>query len=95
MTSNTPEWILELEKKIATDFFTSSDFSHDNTCFTEENYIQVINGLGLFGNDMKKYLQSKNLQYDAKITFDEKTRIKVNQNKQGLDHKFVIDLLRK
>jgi hypothetical protein len=54
-----------------------------------------MNGLGLFGKDMKKYLQSKNLQYDAKITFDEKTRIKVNQNKQGLDHKFVIDLLRK
>lgn len=97
MKSSTPEWIKELEEKLETQFISSSDFIHDDTCFTEESYIQVMNGLGMFKNKniIKKYLESKNLQYDAKVLYDKHTRTKAEQIKQALDHKMCINLVSK
>lgn len=93
MTTNTPEWITEIEKKISKDFLREDDFV-GKTVFSCSSYSAVSYGLKIFNSvDCLKYLQNRNIETQAKTRYEYFLSIKEDNIKNCISHKQYVDMV--
>lgn len=93
MTNNTPEWLSQLDQKMATSFVSPRDFP--NVIFDSSSYVSVGYGHNRYtAEGTARYLKSKNLYDLAKIESQKIKQIKQDVKQYAVDHKEWIDYIK-